>query len=236
MKPVLSPDTDDFCSEDCRKGFAEGLLDEFKPSTVAFRFWRQYVLLQERFLEIIGHVDLSEKNLETYSDSLVEFIRSGGGEIDSICKTLLPGDPDDRSNMDRWRDFLENTYELSSVSLLVPRFGSYVRPFRMFALGKAPVWWDAYNAVKHRRATNFERATLRVALDALAALFVLNLIKLREFFDHWRQTGRISPRPYDEGLFHDIERLFYVRGTGIQRIEGGRSQLLEFKVIPRNRA
>src|SRR4051794_33784865 len=160
MKAVSAPLKDDFCSEACRVGFAEGFLDEFSPRTNAFRFWRQYVLLQDRFLEIARHVDLAERNLKTYSDALLEFIRSCGGEIDSICKTLMPGNPDDRTNMDAWRDHLEATYELSSVSLLVPRLGSYVRPFRLFALERAPLWWEDYNATKHRRATNFERANL----------------------------------------------------------------------------
>src|SRR5262245_37729314 len=93
MRPVADVERDDFCSDECQKAFAECLLDEFKPQTVAFRFWRQYVLLQDRFLEIIHHVDLSAPNFTAYSDSLLEFIRSCGGEVDSICKTLRPGDP-----------------------------------------------------------------------------------------------------------------------------------------------
>ena len=235
MKPVSNPDVDDFCSAECRQGFAEGFLDEFKPSTVAFRFWRQYVLLQDRFLEIARHIEVNQANMDTFSDSLLEFIRSCGGEVDSICKTLLPGDPDEESRMDRWREHLEEQYELSSVSLLVPRMSGYVRPFRLFALGRAPAWWESYNATKHRRATTFEKATLKVGLEILAALFVLNLIKLRDFFDHWRRSGRIGPRPFDEGLFQDVERLFYLRGTGIERTEAVLSRLIDFRVIARSR-
>lgn len=201
---------------------------------MAFRFWRQYALLQDRFLEVARHIDIDEENMNTFSDSLLEFIRSCGGEVDSICKTLLPGDPDDESKMDRWREHLETEYELSSVSLLVPRMSGYVRPFRLFAVGKAPLWWRSYNATKHRRSTTFEQATLRVALEILAALFVLNLIRLRDFLDHWERSGRISPRPFDEGLFQDVEKVFYLRGTGIVRTEGALSRLIGFRVIPRS--
>jgi hypothetical protein len=173
--------------------------------------------------------------MDTFSDSLLEFIRSCGGEVDSICKTLLPGDPDEESRMDRWREHLQREFELSSVSLLVPRMSGYVRPFRLFALGRAPSWWRAYNATKHRRATTFEQATLRIALEILAALFVLNLLKLRDFFDQWEHSGRRSPRPFDEGLFQDVEKVFYLRGTGIERMEGVLAHLVGFRVIPRSR-
>lgn len=40
---------------------------------------------------------------------------------------------------------------------------------------KTPIWWRAYNKVKHEFSENFEKATLRNVRDALAGAFLLNV-------------------------------------------------------------
>ena len=51
-----------------------------------------------------------------------------------------------------------------------------IQPFRSWspsAPTQSIVWYDAYNAVKHDRATNFHKATLENVIDAIGAFYIL---------------------------------------------------------------
>jgi len=54
-------------------------------------------------------------------------------------------------------------------------------PFANWRLGGKPTqdiaWYDAYNATKHDRETNLNRATLQNAMDALAAVWITFVVR-----------------------------------------------------------
>lgn len=68
----------------------------------------------------------------------------------------------------------------------------------------APLWWISYNEVKHARHTSFSQATMKNAVNALAALYLVTLeLNCREQADaelltlHTKEdlAINITPRP-----------------------------------------
>ena len=61
---------------------------------------------------------------------------------------------------------------------------SKVKPFENLAIGKNPVWFNAYNKVKHDRENNIKDGNLKNVIDSLAGLFVLNILLRKEEIDN----------------------------------------------------
>ncbi len=64
-----------------------------------------------------------------------------------------------------------------SVNQAELRFNIYT-PFLSWNSKDSPDWWKAYNHIKHDRFQNKKEATLNVTINALSALFILNVIHL----------------------------------------------------------
>ena len=65
--------------------------------------------------------------------------------------------------------------ELPRSKVFVPRYGLDFEPWVNWENGKNPLWWKAYNDVKHQRDAHFQDATLENALNALGALLLLTV-------------------------------------------------------------
>ncbi|GAI17301.1 unnamed protein product [marine sediment metagenome] len=81
-----------------------------------------------------------------------------------------------------FRDFFDSIFQLSNVevntSYGLTAYGA-CRPFMGFLdskNNKISRWWDAYNHVKHGWYVNIKEATLKNTIEALAGLFVLNIL------------------------------------------------------------
>jgi len=210
----------DFCSDVCSQNWKLGFFDSGLPvHGVEMRFFRQFVLLQRSFLEIIEFVDLTKENFQVYSDRISALIRNCGGEIDSICKHIVPAGYD--SNIAGWRAYLEKEFCISNVTLNVPRLYEHIRPFREFSIGKSPDWWKNYTELKHNRGVGYRKANLKTALELLGALLLLNIIHLEPIFDQILKIGNRFPPVFDDGIAENLEAVFEVRGRGIQRESQG---------------
>lgn len=60
-------------------------------------------------------------------------------------------------------------------------------PFAEMTKEKAPEWWSSRSKVKHDRMQEFPRGNLENALNALAALYYVNLILAKHVGDYWHE-------------------------------------------------
>lgn len=91
-------------------------------------------------------------------------------ESDFYKKLLKTEKPD----MGLYRDIFDEHYKLSNKVVYVLRTREKIKPFEEWANGKSPKWWQIYRDLKHSRFEYRKRATLKVVLNSLAALFLLN--------------------------------------------------------------
>jgi hypothetical protein len=68
---------------------------------------------------------------------------------------------------------MQHLPSLATMEVFVPRYGLTLCPWDNWSNGTNPDWWRSYNNVKHERDAYFHEATLKNALNALAALLTL---------------------------------------------------------------
>ena len=138
--------------------------------------WTYFAAL-ERDLEVVArYVEFAEANLGTFSLELAHLLMAASSEVDVVAKLLCARlDPDSpRKNIDHYRDVLTRRLpDLSSMPVLIPRYGMRLTPWDNWTRGENPDWWRSYNNVKHERNAYFQEATLKNALNSLAALLCL---------------------------------------------------------------
>jgi len=81
-------------------------------------------------------------------------------------------------------------------------------PFEQWSNGSSTPWWRAFTSLKHDRLSNACQATLRNAIDALAATYILLTFRHEQTFKegrvdtelyrlfvpkYWTSTGRVMP-------------------------------------------
>lgn len=155
------------------------------------KFWHTYQQLESRLNEISRYILFDRSNNSTYSEVLAEFLFSVGSSIDTFFRKMsdCPDIAQHRKSigitfdssklkMNNYRDIFEDYFELSENHLSVP-FGlgktQDFYPFKNFSK-TSPVWWRAYNNIKHDYYENISDANLENVLNGLGGLLILNLL------------------------------------------------------------
>ncbi len=165
-------------------GFFEGL---------SWSFFRD---IEDKVIASTKYVELATQNLEVFSIEFANFLFQISTNLEATFKAMLHSPclsedsyargirekelRGDDLNISDYREIFEKFYHLSQCEVVVApqTLRLVVRPFDGFQDGKSPVWWKTYNEVKHDLSMNFKKATLRMVLDSLSGLFLLNVVHL----------------------------------------------------------
>jgi hypothetical protein len=159
------------------------------------KHWEYFILLEQDLERASRFVEFTERNMSTFSAEFAHVLMSASAEAEVMMKKLChffepnktPRDIKDCRDILLGADKNKEVRRLQdfwSVRVDLPRFGTVLQPWKgWYTLEKKLPWWDAYNAVKHERDRQFHQASLRNALDAVAALFLLILE-----FENWDKT------------------------------------------------
>jgi hypothetical protein len=148
-----------------------------------------YFLAIERDLEVLSrYIEFDERNFQCFSIENARIILAAGAESDIVCKKLCRlADVNSRANkINHYRTNLVAAIPgIADFEVTVARFGLTLKPWDEWRnAGGVPFWWTAYNKVKHHRDTDFDKANLKNALNAVAGLFIL-VLYLYESFARW---------------------------------------------------
>jgi hypothetical protein len=139
-----------------------------------------YLLALERDVERISrYVEFHEDNFSCFSVELARILLAAGAETDvvakQVCRAANAGSV--AENILQYRDEIVPMYpRLAGFTLLLPRFGLTLKPWDEWTRrGGVPIWWTAYNKTKHERHSEFKRANLKNALNAVGGLLVMVL-------------------------------------------------------------
>lgn len=92
-----------------------------------------------------------------------------------------------------------------SVSMPMWRKISTFKPFDGWASTGLLDWYDAYNAVKHDGDVEFHQATLRHAMHACAALFVMVFAQFGVWRDYTGPIHALSALAYNQPSIFAVE-------------------------------
>lgn len=165
------------------------------------KHWNYYLMLEEDFRKTIRFVELDTLNFNTFSVEFSKQLQSICSEFDVICKSICQF-YNTQSNARNIKDYAEVILsELPDITYskvsIIGIDGLTLTALESWTLEsyKSPNWWTEYNDVKHNRFQNFNKANLENVLNALAALYTLELNLLKLICDRDNETHDI---PYKE--------------------------------------
>lgn len=152
-------------------------------------FFQIYQSLEKELLEMTDYIHFSENNLDVYSVKLANFILRANVECESLLKELYKKTKHFNSLSEaKQSKALENStyrevnavykldkkkiYIASEIFYFQEKYSEPFIPFVYKKNKKDPI--QIYNAIKHDKVNNLEKADLETAINMLGTLFILN--------------------------------------------------------------
>ena len=198
-------------------------------------FWPVYKNLEKEFLALANYIHIDDSQMKVYSMHIADLIIRTCVEIESISKELyfkLGGCPEPVDEDGKKRDLyfdtdclnlLEQEWHISKKQITVSCSSLFLSKDEntiLTPLHKAykrgtsgSKWQQVYQAVKHNRVNSLKRATLSVLINALGALYILNLYYRDEIIDIGRMY--LSDKTFDNRVGSDIFSVCYFSATGL---------------------
>ena len=178
-------------------------------------FWPVYKRIEEDVLKIAETIFFDDDQLDVYSLSIADLLIRCVVEVEAISKELYLrlGGVEELVDADGKRRDLY--FDTDCIKLIVDTWGinkkkiQITNPNMFFTAKKAVLtplhkahkrgtssskWQQAYQAVKHFRSKSIKKATVDNLLNALGALYILNLYYADESF--WMETPIEGKREY----------------------------------------
>jgi len=173
-------------------------------SDVGINCLASYEILKRDLKRLFEYIEPCQSNLSTFSHRTFELLIRACIEIEALCKLVFAKNNVilERSNIIRYSDLNSamrlSDYEVLSYGFQHPPF----LPFQAFAnpvkKERSPIWYRAYNNVKHNRTDNFSDASLENVIQAVGGVYVLLVAQFGLGFDHKIQlsfTGYLQDSP-----------------------------------------
>jgi hypothetical protein len=141
-------------------------------------YWNYFISIEEDLYKLSRYIEFDQNNEKVFSIELVRLLISSSSEFEVVAKELCNIKDQNKPviNIDKIRQnimiFLPDIYDLE---IIVPRFGLNYKPLENWNNNKNCDWWKSYNSVKHQRNNNYEKANLKNVINAIGALYIINL-------------------------------------------------------------
>jgi len=136
-----------------------------------------YHLLERDLKQLFDYIDPHDRNESVFSLRTHELLMRAAVEFESNAQAILNVNGYQKSGDLNMSDYkkIEQSSRLSGYTLQLPLFSPLKEfsPFDPWHRGSSLEWWNAYNASKHNRGDNFERANLLRAIEGVGAVFVI---------------------------------------------------------------
>lgn len=174
--------------------------------------WNYFLALEKDLENLSRYIEFCQSNFNCYSLELARILLASASEVDvvakQLCQKLNLGSEAD--NIHHYRDEIKIVYpQLPDFKVLIPRYGLTLLPWSNWNRSQGvPIWWTAYNKVKHHRNTDFKRANLKNVLNAVSGLFVVTLYFYKEKAERAelipaQSLLRVSEVHFGELVFND---------------------------------
>lgn len=156
--------------------------------------WNYFIALENDISQFSRFLEIAESNFSSYSIELGRILFAASSEVDVVakkyCKILEHNCPAD--NIGNYKTIITKYHpDFNSIKVHLPRFGLTLTPWNKWRTDTQPLWWRAYTKVKYERHEHFAEANLKNALNAVAALYVLQIFLYRKE----AESGKLSPNP-----------------------------------------
>jgi hypothetical protein len=185
--------------------------------------WNYFLALESDLHTLSRYIEFVEPNFSCYSLEISRILFSAASEADVVAKQLCHNISPQSSaaKIHSYRNEIMAAYPgIAGFKVMIPRFG--MDPFKPWEnWGQpdgVPMWWTAYNKVKHHRNTEFHQANLKNAINAVGGLFLLTL----HLYEEMAEKGDLKPNPSLYRVTDDR-----VKGLSLDDVEFGIRYRLE---------
>ena len=186
-------------------------------------YWPVYKNLEEETLQLAKYIYFSDDQISIYSMYIADLITRVVIEIESISKELyrINGGTKvfDDSGKERYLffdsdciNYLNNIWKICDREIIVSSIYFYfeedsnkiIKPLKnAFRSGKRSSKWNkAYQAIKHDRRNNLKKGNIENLIQALGALYILNIYYRNDILDYG--TNASSNLLFDNRLGSEI--------------------------------
>lgn len=198
-------------------------------------YWPIYKRIEKEFLELTNYVHVSDDQLQVYSMHIGELIIRCAIEIEAISKELyerLGGEMKLVDETGKKRDIyfdtdciklLNEKWKLDKKQIMISTINVFLEKEEniiLTPLKKAEKrgtsgskWKQAYQAIKHSRYTALKQANVKNLINAMGALYILNLY----FKDDRVDLGRVhkNDKKIENSAGSEIFSCFTFHATGL---------------------
>ena len=159
--------------------------------------WSYLLAIEQDLVQLARFVDFDERNFGCFSIEIARLLMAAAAETDVVCKQIcIKHDPRSKaSKIGAYKAALLRQFpRLPQFVVTIPRYGLGLKPWSNWNKKKnieAPLWWTAYNKIKHHRHTDFHQGNLKNALNAIAGLFVMVI----HLYEEKAAKGLLAPSP-----------------------------------------
>lgn len=137
--------------------------------------WNYLLALEEDLGRLARFIEFDKKNEKCFSLENARLLMAAAAETDIVCKQIceqVKPNSKARSLGDYYKPIITAYPAFKTFKVEMPRYGQTLTPWADWTPKKGPLWWQAYNNVKHHRHTHYSEANLKNVLNAVAGLFV----------------------------------------------------------------
>ena len=146
--------------------------------------WNYLLALEEDISHLSRYLEPTQKNFKSYSLELARILFAAASEVDVVAKLICKkiNSQSKAENINNYRKEITAAFpKFHETKILIPRFGLTLEPWINWKGKTRPLWWWAYNKVKHERNIHFSEANLQNTLNSVAGLFIIIL-----YYQHQR--------------------------------------------------
>jgi len=182
--------------------------------------WNYFLALEDDVVRLSRYLEPTQDNFDAYSLESARILFAAASEVDVVSKRLCQklNSKSKSSKITQYKNEILSVYpQLVSSIVEIPRFGLTFTPWVQWKIEESPLWWRAYNNVKHHRDTHFAEASLKNTLNAVAGLFVVLLF----FYRNEGQNGHLAPNPtiFRAGIPFHVDQLVWGPNTFVYQLE-----------------
>lgn len=176
--------------------------------------WNYFLALEKDLENLSRYVEFCRSNFKCHSLEMARILLAAASEVDivakQLCQKLNSGSTAD--NIHKYRNEIKTVYpNLPNFKVTIPRFGLNLTPWSNWNQNSGvPLWWTAYNKVKHHRDTDFDKANLKNVLNTVSGLFVITLYFYKEKAENAelipiQSLLRVREENFGGTTFNDVE-------------------------------
>ena len=150
-------------------------------ATFINKYWRYYLLLEEKFIDTLNYVELAKENFSTYSVEYAHQLLTVGSELDTFFKIYCGFNLNNRKNIVDYTQYIMSDYpQITTQGVGIYNTEITLTPYEEWShwntrSGNLLSWWDAYNLIKHNRQENITKASMENVVTALGALNIIEM-------------------------------------------------------------